>query len=138
MTVPTAADRVRVDTVRVDVVDTIGTGDTFMASLIHAVLARGDAGYDAEALRSMGEAAGRVAAITVSRTSVDLPWKDELESPVRERRQPSTSARLPSRSRHAGARPRRVNVVRLALGGGQASRAGLALPVRPHTIRGTP
>jgi fructokinase len=70
--------RVRVAPVRVEAVDTIGAGDTFMASLIASVLATGSAGLDREAIDEIGRDAVHSAAITVSRAGADLPWAHEL------------------------------------------------------------
>lgn len=74
----TATDRVRVDAPRVEVVDTIGAGDTFMASLLASVIAHGDAPVTAGMLERFGREAARAAAITVSRAGADLPWTAEL------------------------------------------------------------
>ena len=73
------AGRVRVPATPVDAVDTIGAGDTFMASLIHSLLERGSADLRRQELEEFGQAAARAAAITVSRAGADLPWKRELE-----------------------------------------------------------
>lgn len=73
-----AGNRVRVPAVAVAAVDTIGAGDTFMASLIHSVLQSGSDGLDGSALERMGAEAARAAAITVSRPGADLPWAREL------------------------------------------------------------
>ncbi|KQZ07193.1 hypothetical protein ASD19_12580 [Microbacterium sp. Root53] len=78
-TLATADDRVHVPPVRVRAVDTIGAGDTFMASLIHSTLARGGTTPDRAALERMGADAVRAAAITVSRAGADLPWANELD-----------------------------------------------------------
>lgn len=74
----TSEDRVRVNSVRVDAVDTIGAGDTFMASLIASVLSTGSAALGRERMKEIGEDAVRSAAITVSRAGADLPWDHEL------------------------------------------------------------
>ncbi|WP_203136030.1 carbohydrate kinase family protein [Microbacterium sp. JZ31] len=74
----TQAHTVRVPGVAVDAVDTIGAGDTFMASLVHSVLDAGSADLDAAALQRIGREAARAAAITVSRAGADLPWQREL------------------------------------------------------------
>lgn len=67
----------------VAVVDTIGAGDTFMASLIADYPAI-HAGEISEAdLRELGQSAVAAAAITVSRAGADLPWAAEL-TPVAE------------------------------------------------------
>ena len=76
----TSADHVRIPAMRVDVVDTIGAGDTFMASLIASVAQEGSAPLDRAALERWGTAAARAAAITVSRAGADLPWSTELAS----------------------------------------------------------
>ncbi len=68
--------RVRIPAVRVQAVDTIGAGDTFMASLIHSLL--DDPAVDRGALERLGADAVRAAAITVSRAGADLPWGREL------------------------------------------------------------
>ena len=76
--VASADHRVTIPAVSVAAVDTIGAGDTFMASLIHSVLKRGTAGLDAADLTGIGLAAAGAAAITVSRAGADLPWAGEL------------------------------------------------------------
>lgn len=77
--VASGADRVRVPAVPVAAVDTIGAGDTFMASLIHSILDRGSAGLQPAELETIGRAATRAAAITVSRVGANLPWARELD-----------------------------------------------------------
>jgi fructokinase len=80
-TLATATSEVRVASVRASVVDTIGAGDTYMASLVADVLALGDRPLGDEVVRLMGERAARAAAITVSRRGADLPWAEELGEP---------------------------------------------------------
>jgi len=63
----------------VDAVDTIGAGDTFMASLIAAVFEGGSHRLRRDALERIGRDATRAAAITVARAGADLPWTHELE-----------------------------------------------------------
>ncbi|MDY0908825.1 carbohydrate kinase [Microbacterium sp. CFBP9034] len=75
----TRTERVRIPAVSIDAVDTIGAGDTFMASLIHSLLDRGSAGLRQEELEAIGQAATRAAALTVSRAGADLPWARELD-----------------------------------------------------------
>jgi fructokinase len=75
----TADAHVRVPAVPVEVADTIGAGDTFMASLIASAVAHADAPLTREALTAFGERAVRAAAITVSRPGADLPWARELD-----------------------------------------------------------
>lgn len=76
--IATAEHRVKLPAVTVAAVDTIGAGDTFMASLIHSVLTRGSVGLDRSAVDRIGRAAVHAAAITVSRAGADLPWAREL------------------------------------------------------------
>lgn len=69
----------RVYTPPVDVaaVDTIGAGDTFMASIVDSLLTR-PAAFSAIGLVHVLQSAVRAAAITVSRPGADLPWRHEL------------------------------------------------------------
>ena len=68
----------------VDVVDTVGAGDTFMAWLIRGVLlacedrALHDLAHDTDALRLIVETAGRAAAITCSRRGCNPPHLSEM------------------------------------------------------------
>ncbi|MDQ1082472.1 MULTISPECIES: carbohydrate kinase [Microbacterium] len=71
-----AHGRVAVPAPRVNVIDTIGAGDTFMVSLIDDVLSDPDAtggGLDEDALTRIGTRAVELAAITVARAGADLP-----------------------------------------------------------------
>lgn len=77
-TLATSADRVHVPPVQVRAVDTIGAGDTFMASLIHSTLGLEGVELGLPILERIGEEAVRAAAITVSRAGADLPWANEL------------------------------------------------------------
>lgn len=74
----TARDRVEVAAPRVEVVDTIGAGDTFMASLLAESAVRTGAALSAEDLAAIGRRAAAAAAITVSRAGADLPWSADL------------------------------------------------------------
>lgn len=69
---------VKIAAARVKPVDTIGAGDTFMASLIHSVLHKGSARLDISTLEKIGAAAVHASALTVSRRGADLPWEYEL------------------------------------------------------------
>lgn len=73
-----AHHRVRIPALPVQTVDTIGAGDTFMSSLIHAVLDGGSDGLHGLALERIGRAAIAASAITVSRAGANLPWVGEL------------------------------------------------------------
>lgn len=81
----TARDTVALPPVSVEVVDTVGAGDTFQAALL-AWLAENDrlapaaiAALDAGSLRAMLGFAARAAAITCSRRGADLPRRAELD-----------------------------------------------------------
>jgi fructokinase len=69
---------------RVEVVDTVGAGDTFMAALIHWLImpeagpASTAEGLDSSGLKDMLSFAARAAAITCSRRGADLPRLAEL------------------------------------------------------------
>jgi fructokinase len=71
--------------IAVDVVDTVGAGDTFQAAML-AWLAEHDrlsidgvATLDTEALQALLAFATRAAAITCSRRGADLPRRHELD-----------------------------------------------------------
>lgn len=76
----TISARCEVSAEQVEVVDTIGAGDTFMTSLIHDLhtssVEPGELGI--AQLHHLGERAGRLAAITVGRQGADLPWAQEV------------------------------------------------------------
>ena len=75
-------DEVRVTPPTVDVVDTVGAGDTFQACLLSG-LTRADLQVDAlssEDLRQLVTEAARAAAITCSRRGADLPSRADLAS----------------------------------------------------------
>lgn len=66
-----------IDAPSVDVVDTVGAGDTYMAALIASLLAESDWNLGAEKLTRLGEFCASAAAITVARAGADLPtWRD--------------------------------------------------------------
>jgi fructokinase len=82
---------VRVPGVPVDVVDTVGAGDTFMAALIDGLLGEGAFGVRArnvldslgeERLSSLLERSALAASVTVSRPGADPPTRAELEVAV--------------------------------------------------------
>lgn len=63
---------------RVDVVDTVGAGDSFMAALIAIALESGLDELDETRLAAYLAAAHAAAAVTVSRRGADPPWRTEL------------------------------------------------------------
>lgn len=64
----------------VDVVDTVGAGDSFMAALLAVVVEHGLDRLDARRLSAYLDAAHQAAAVTVSRRGADPPRRDELPS----------------------------------------------------------
>lgn len=71
---------VEIEVPHVEVVDTIGAGDTWMGTLLVELLLRGwvdRTSFSAADLRDLGQAAVRASAITVSRPGADPPWRDE-------------------------------------------------------------
>ena len=80
--VTTATERVTVPGGRVDVVDTVGAGDSYMATLIWQLQTRGAAvgPISRDSLRELGRLSTRAAAITVARRGADLPTRDDLFS----------------------------------------------------------
>jgi fructokinase len=80
----TAAQRAEAASPPVQVVDTVGAGDTFQAALLtwlaehQRLSAAGLASLDADALRDLLSFAARAAAITCSRRGADMPRRAEL------------------------------------------------------------
>jgi fructokinase len=83
----TRAGETQVPAPPVDVVDTVGAGDSFMAGLLSAIVDRGlDGAQNREELRAMPsetlaaimEHAARAAAVTVSRAGANPPSRAEL------------------------------------------------------------
>jgi fructokinase len=64
----------------VALVDTVGAGDTVMASLIDSLLDYPSNELAADRLQAIGIRATRAAAVTVSRAGADLPYRQELDS----------------------------------------------------------
>ncbi|MGV9306098.1 PfkB family carbohydrate kinase [Nonomuraea sp. NPDC003727] len=84
--VPTAAQTATVPAVPVEVVDTVGAGDSFTAGLLHRLESRGLLGGRLERLdlAAAAEAAAfgaRVAALTCAVPGADPPWADQLAQP---------------------------------------------------------
>jgi fructokinase len=74
----TADGRVEVPGVKVDVVDTVGAGDTVGAVVVEAMLAHGLVELRGDILRSVLTRAAAAAAITCSRKGAQPPYKHEL------------------------------------------------------------
>jgi len=71
--------RVDIPAVSVEVVDTVGAGDTIGAVLVEGILQYGLSGLSGEKLFMVLERAARAAAITCSRSGANPPWKAELD-----------------------------------------------------------
>lgn len=86
ITVRGAAGEVTAPAPSVDVVDTIGAGDSVLGGLVHHLDRHGRLSPDAvrsltaEQWREAAEFAAHVAAVTVSRPGADPPWAGELRS----------------------------------------------------------
>ena len=76
----TADGRVEVAGVKVDVVDTVGAGDTVGAIVVEAMLTHGLIALHGDLLRSVLTRAAAAAAITCSRKGAQPPFKHELPS----------------------------------------------------------
>jgi fructokinase len=74
----TADGRVEVPGVKVDVVDTVGAGDTVGAIVVEAMLTHGLIQLRGDLLRSVLTRAAAAAAITCSRKGAQPPYKHEL------------------------------------------------------------
>jgi fructokinase len=74
----TADGRVEVPGVKVDVVDTVGAGDTVGAIVVEAMLAHGLVELRGDILRGVLARAAAAAAITCSRKGAQPPYKHEL------------------------------------------------------------
>ena len=71
---------VEVPAVKVDLVDSVGAGDTIGAVLVEGVLNHGVENLVGETLRSVLSRAARAAAITCSRAGANPPSREELEA----------------------------------------------------------
>jgi fructokinase len=64
---------------KVELVDSVGAGDTIGAVIVEGLLKYGLAGLKADVLRQVLERAARAAGITCSRAGANPPWKEELD-----------------------------------------------------------
>ena len=71
---------VEVPAVKVDLVDSVGAGDTIGAVLVEGVLSHGVENLSGERLKSVLERAAKAAAITCSRAGANPPSREELEA----------------------------------------------------------
>ena len=74
----TAMGEVHVPAVVVDVVDTVGAGDTIGAVVVEGLLEFGDGFFALGNIEKVLKRAVRAAAITCSRAGANPPWKSEL------------------------------------------------------------
>ena len=83
---------IAVEAERVDVVDTVGAGDTFMGALIDGLIRCGYQnakarqrlrGIPADELEAILRFSAHAAAVTVSRPGADPPWREHLPLDLR-------------------------------------------------------
>jgi fructokinase len=70
---------VNIPAVLVDVVDTVGAGDTIGAILVEGLLHHGLAGLNVQTMGLVLSRATKAAAITCSRAGANPPWREELD-----------------------------------------------------------
>jgi fructokinase len=64
---------------KVELVDSVGAGDTIGAVIVEGLLKHGLGGLKADVLMKVLERAARAAGITCSRAGANPPWKEELD-----------------------------------------------------------
>jgi fructokinase len=64
---------------KVELVDSVGAGDTIGAVIVEGLLKHGLDGLKADVLRQVLERAAKAAGITCSRAGANPPWKEELD-----------------------------------------------------------
>ena len=80
LTAYTNGSVIEVPAVKVDVVDTVGAGDTIGAVIVEGVLNHRSHALRGDLLREVLERAAKAAAITCSRAGANPPTRDELEN----------------------------------------------------------
>jgi fructokinase len=74
-----SGERIKVDAIKVKVVDSVGAGDTVGAILVEAIVKDGLASLSGGRLEMMLKRAAKAAAITVSRAGANPPTSEEIE-----------------------------------------------------------
>ena len=74
-----SGEKIKVDAIKVKVVDSVGAGDTVGAILVEAIVKDGLASLSGERLEMMLKRAAKAAAITVSRAGANPPTGKEIE-----------------------------------------------------------
>ena len=64
---------------KVELVDSVGAGDTIGAVIVEGLLKYGLDGLKTDVLRQVLERAAKAAGITCSRAGANPPWKEELD-----------------------------------------------------------
>jgi fructokinase len=75
----TKEGRIDCPAAKVELVDSVGAGDTIGAVIVEGLLKYGLAGLKADVLRQVLERAAKAAGITCSRAGANPPWKEELD-----------------------------------------------------------
>ena len=74
-----SSEKIKVDAIKVKVVDSVGAGDTVGAILVEAIVKDGLASLSGRPLDMMLKRAAKAAAITVSRAGANPPMSEEIE-----------------------------------------------------------
>ena len=74
-----SGEKIKVDAIKVKVVDSVGAGDTVGAILVEAIVKDGLASLSGRPLEMMLKRAAKAAAITVSRAGANPPMSEEIE-----------------------------------------------------------
>ena len=74
-----SSEKIKVDAIKVKVVDSVGAGDTVGAILVEAIVKDGLASLSGRSLEMMLKRAAKAAAITVSRAGANPPTSEEIE-----------------------------------------------------------